>query len=41
MGVNPGLEGENVVGKKGLSDSAIARLDLFVGSIMSTEGASF
>ena len=41
--MKPGLPvegGKCSLGKKGLSDSAVARLDLFVGPIMSTEGAS-
>ena len=46
LGLRSGSEswirrGKCSLGKKGLSDSAVARLDLFVGSIMNTEGASF
>ena len=41
LGLRSGSEswirrGKCSLGKKGLSDSAVARLDLFVGSIMST-----
>ena len=46
LGLRSGSEswirrGKCSLGKKGLSDSAVPRLDLFVGSITSTEGASF
>ena len=46
LGLRSGSEswirmGKCSLGKKGLSDSAVARLDLFVGSITSTKGASF